>query len=131
MTDISDWEKIKGFYKESFGIDGWVVELMANMDILLLCASGSSNSTITKFLEIPIEDVVLAINDTFGFTGWEVDLSANPYKTFIESLDKDKEVTKKMFGENLHVSDSEILDIMYDVCKTMYDIETKLESEWI
>ena len=87
-----EWESIKEFYKEHFGMSGWVVEMLANMDILLLCASGSSNETISNLLDIPVDEILLVIKEVFNFPGWERDLPINPYKLYAESncsLDSD------------------------------------------
>lgn len=39
-----EWKTIQEFYKEHFGTDMWLIEMMANRDILVLCASGASNA---------------------------------------------------------------------------------------
>jgi hypothetical protein len=115
------WEYIKEFYKEHFGTDKWVVEMFANMDILLLCVSGASNTTISSFLNIPIDEIKLVIEEVFEFKGWEVDLDINPYKDYKENLSD----FTLMYG------DSEIGSQLLSICETMSDIEERIDNEWI
>jgi hypothetical protein len=133
-----DWETVKEFYKEHFGLEGWVVEMYANMDILSLCVSGASNESITKFLEIPMPDIMKVLQDTFSFQGWTVDLSFSPYRMFtaykgiISSVEHfisfTEEVALELSKNNIHDMKPEKLFYM---CETMYDIERKINDEWI
>jgi hypothetical protein len=137
MNDIH-WEVVKEFYKEKFGIDGWVVEMYANLDILSLCASGACNETIERFLEIPLNEIEQVIKDTFDFDGWESDLPVNPYKIFTdaESLGEVHYADIRFISEmqsaliNFKNRDS-LIYRAYWVCKTMCDIERKIDDEWI
>ena len=132
------WEHIKEFYEDKFGIEGWVVEMYANMDILSLCASGASNKTIESFLEIPEGEIVRVIRDAFEIEGWETDLPINPYKMFcsydgeVSSLahltDFILEVAIEMSKYKLKVIDPAKL---FYICEAMYDIERKIADEWI
>jgi len=138
MTDIG-WNLLKEFYKEKFGLDGWVVEMYANMDILCLCASGASNETIEKFLEIPLEEIKPVLEDTFEFPGWDEDLPINPYRMFcnyggqISSVQhfsdfvKETELELSKYSNSIHKDVSK----MFYLCETMYDIERKIQDEWI
>ena len=131
MNTNLDWQSIKDFYKEHFGIQGWVVELFANMDILLLCASGVSNENIEKFLELPMTEVTEVIMNTFGFEGWTVNLPVNPYKIFLDvGESKFKEELLLSLAPYADARDTD-LDNLLRVCKTMTDIEGKINDEWI
>lgn len=136
------WEVIKEFYQDKFGIDGWVIEMYANLDILILCASGASNRTIESFLEIPLDEIKKVIQDVFGFGGWGEDLPINPYKMFcsyngiISSVEHfkdflaylDSEISKFPSLEEFRTVKGEQL---FYLCETMYDIERKIQDEWI
>lgn len=138
MNEIS-WEAVKEFYQKEFGIDGWVVEVYANMDILSLCVSGASNKTIEEFLEIPQHEIVNVLRDAFEFDGWEEDLPMNPYKMFcgyagtISSIQHFSDFVGEVGNElakyrNFKLSN---LDKIFYMCETMYDIERKIQDEWI
>lgn len=129
---MNDWEYIKEFYKEHFGIDKWVVEMLANRDILLLCASGASNKTISRFLEISEAEIELVIKEAFSFPGWGQDLPCNPYKMMqdststagFESSIRTVLVTYPEFS-NVKVED------VVSLCYTMSDIDERIYDEWI
>lgn len=140
-TSVS-WEVVKEFYKEKFGIDQWVVEMFANMDILILCASGASNESIETFLEVPINEIVKVLEQTFNFRGWQHELPINPYYLFthydgvISSVkhftdfvsEVDLELEK--FSTFRESKDIDVQKLFY-ICETMYDIERKIQDEWI
>lgn len=137
MTTL-DWETVKEFYKEKFGIDGWVVEMYANMDILSLCVSGASNDSIIEFLELPANEVLKVLQDTFEFEGWKTDLPFNPYKLFtdyvgiISSVEHFACFTGDLAIELSKYGLHEIKpDKIFYMCETMYDIERKINDEWI
>lgn len=126
---MNDWEYIKEFYKEHFGIDNWVVEMMANRDVLLLCASGASNKTISTFLDISENEVRLVIEEAFDFTGWAVDLPINPYRLYSNVLGDFNEFYKEM--KNSNVFELKAIEDVYSLCKTMEEIEERIYNEWI
>jgi hypothetical protein len=139
MDNNLNWNYIKEFYKEHFGIDSWVVELLANRDILLLCSSGASDRTISTFLDIEEEEVVLVIKESFDFHGWEVDIPLNPYKTYSELLYiDDNEERKQTFitavsTNLLPYKEFSTLDIdaLYQICVTMAEIDERIYDEWV
>lgn len=137
MTEARAWETIKAFYKDKFGIDGWVVEMFANMDVLLLCVSGASNHTISEFLDIDDSMVTAIIKDTFNFDGWEKDLPLNPYKIYCDGLAsfRDYEYYFRPEIDTILASYKafEYIDIaeLYLMCETFHDIEERIEHEWI
>lgn len=138
MNSIS-WEAVKEFYQKEFGIDAWVVEVYANMDILHLCISGASNSDIEKFLEIPITEIVKVIREAFDFDGWEESLPINPYRLFcgysgeISSVAHFTEFTGELAMELSKYKTLEPIrpEKVFYMCETMYDIERKIQDEWI
>lgn len=138
---MTNWDYVKDFYKTCFGIDEWVVELYANLDILQLCASGASNNSICKFTDMDLDDVVEIILTTFGFPGWKEDLPVNPYKLYqeLENL-YGSEFTERQFILTLMKTDlytffkePEVLDyaMLFRICKTMKEIEERIQDEWI
>ncbi len=138
MNELS-WEAIKEFYQREFGIDAWVVELYANLDILCLCASGASNAEIEEFLEIPQKEIVKVIRDVFEFDGWETTLPINPYRMFysyegeITSLHHFLDFTAVVSSELSPYKEYKDIkaDRLFYICEAMYDIERKIQDEWI
>jgi len=74
-----NWKNLKDFYKNCFKIDGKVMEMLADYDVVLLCVSGLSNKTISNFLGICTSEVRKIIMKNLHFLGWEDDLDWNPY----------------------------------------------------
>ncbi len=138
MNTVS-WDIVKEFYQKEFGIDNWVVEMYANMDILCLCVSGASNASIEEFLEIPIPEIVKVLQDAFDFGGWDKDLPLNPYKIFcsykgtISSVQHFADFVDEVGTELAKYLDFSLshTDKMFYMCETMYDIESKIKDEWI
>ena len=128
---MTEWEYVKEFYKQHFGIEGWVVELYANMDILTLCASGASNKTITEVCDIELDDLVEVLMNTFKFPGWAVDLPCNPYKIYLESLDNFPKEAVLCFVGFKEIDVETVITQAYRVCKTMKEIEERIADEWI
>lgn len=121
-----EWKTIQEFYKEHFGTDMWLIEMLANRDILLLCASGASNTTISTFLDIPVDEIQLVLKEAFEFAGWDVDLPINPYKEVQAYGNFDREDLCK-YPELKDIDQQEL----YNLCLTMKDIEERLDNEWI
>lgn len=126
---MNDWEYIKEFYKQHFGIDNWVVEMMANRDILLLCASGASNRTISTFLDISQDEIELVIKESFDFIGWKEDLPVNPYRLYSNVLGSFDEFYKEM--KNSNVFELRAIEDVHSICRTMKEIEERIYDEWI
>lgn len=133
------WEAVKDFYKEKFGIDGWVVEMYANMDILCLCVSGASTYNIVQFLDIPTDEVIRVLVDVFGFEGWKADLPINPLRIFNQyggvksSVEHFVEFTSEIAVELGKYSGMESVEPerLFYMCETYNDIERKIQDEWI
>jgi hypothetical protein len=131
MNSGLNWQYIKDFYKEHFGIDGWVVELFANFDILLLCSSGVSNKHIEEFLDIPLDEISKVIKDAFGFDGWVEDFPINPYRVF-------NDIGEEKFIDDVRLSLTPYIELhsidlngLLAICKTMNDIEERINDEWV
>lgn len=135
---MTGWDYVKSFYREHFGIEEWVVELYANLDILQLCASGAGNKSIAAYCDMDLDDIVEILMNTFKFPGWSEDLPVNPYRIFLdcEKLDNLAEgrFISEMNAALLHCKDSERGHIIYKsywTCRTMKEIEERIADEWI
>jgi len=140
MQTSLDWNYVKEFYKQTFGIQDWVIELYANLDILQLCASGASNESIVKFSDLDLEDVVEILMNTFNFPGWGEDLPINPYKLYLElCVTVPNESSRAKVFEDLicltFLTKESLRSLdctkVLQLCKTMKEIEERIEHEWI
>jgi hypothetical protein len=126
---MTSWDYIKNFYKQSFGIEGWIVELCANLDVLILCASGASNKSISELCQVDLDDIVEILMNTFKFAGWYTDLPVNPYKLYTDlNGDYDKFYIEL---KNSNVFELSYIEDIYSMCKTMKEIEERITDEWI
>lgn len=126
---MTDWERIKEFYRRYFGIEGWVVELYANLDLLQLCASGASNKSILNFCDIEEDDLVEILMNTFQFPGWSDDLPCNPYKLYNDLEGNYREFYKELKACN--VFELRTIKNVFTMCKAMKEIEERIQDEWI
>lgn len=139
MINDIHWDAIKEFYQREFGIDGWVVEMYANLDILSLCVSGASNSTIVEVLDVPMDEVIKVLSDTFQFDGWKRDLPINPLRMF-NLFDGQKSSVEHYICFVGEVSielrkQKELWEVnpvkLFYMCETFTDIEGKINDEWV
>jgi hypothetical protein len=137
--NTNGWEVIKDFYEKKFGIDGWVVEMYANLDILSLCVAGASAETICKFLELSIPEVTQILYEVFEFEGWDKDLPLNPYRIYClyngerGSVEHFLSFTSEISTQFSVQSGFENIraEQLFYMCKTYSDIEERIQNEWI
>jgi hypothetical protein len=130
---MNTWESIKTFYMENFGIDPILVELAAIQDVLLLSVSGSSNDSISRFLDLDLDVIVDILDTALSFQGWKEDLEVNPYKILSELIELEEDsleqFTHEVYATALGYT-IELISQMYVVCKRFHDIEHRLDTEW-
>ena len=130
----SSWEDVKRFYVKEFGVDPKLVDLVAMSDILLLSVSGSSNMSISRFLNVDQETVKEILSIVLEFSGWENDLDLNPYSIFINLLQNDQLTSANFVRETNSVNGLQKIDQvqqMFRVCSLYSDIERRIDQEWI
>jgi hypothetical protein len=129
------WNAVRKFYMDNFNITPELVDLMASNDVLLMCVSGSSNSSISKILDIDEATVAEIIHTVFNFSGWGSDIELNPYNLY-----KDDSSYISFVGSvvdlNLEFNLNPALGIeqintMYFNCLIYSEIEDKLDKEWV
>jgi hypothetical protein len=117
------WTQFKKFYKTSFNLDGKIMDMLADYDVLLLCVSGLSNLSISEFLDVSIKEVRKILMENLHFLGWEEDLKWNPYyfyRIFLccDTIDK---VNFSLFVKKNSFS-AKYAQKAFDLC-TIFDIE--------
>ena len=136
------WNAVRQFYMESFGISPELVDLMASNEILLMCVSGSSNSSISRILNIDEESINEIISTIFDFDGWKEDLDFSPFHIYEQDSNRIAFIgsivdlfvgTAKINISDPHEDDINIdkIELMYKICSIYKSIEDKLEKEWI
>jgi hypothetical protein len=123
------WNQVKDFYTQKFGIAPELVDIAPVLDLLRLCASGSSNKTIALFYEENEEWLADMFDAYLGFRGWQNDLKFSPlmyykqrgFKTEQEFID---EVTMR-FGYNPATKE------MYNACVVVEQLERLFDEKWI
>ena len=133
MNDTS-WQVVKEFYMKSFGFPEGLIEVVANYDILLMCVSGSSNLSISKFFNTSLNDVESAVKEYLNFSGWYSDLSFNPYSIYVSMIKTDEIYNLDTFTHEIKLIDSSLdVDIIieiYRICSLFYRLEDRLNTEW-
>jgi len=104
---------VSKFYEKTYEVPPEVFLLMSVRVVLLLCASGLSNETISSFFSIDRRFVVETIKHIYSFDGWKEDREYNPLYYFRHSLIE-------------RVID--ITDIEFVICSKYLKIFDKIES---
>jgi hypothetical protein len=123
------WNAVREFYMSSFGISPELVDLMASNEILLMCVSGSSNTSISKLLNIDEEAVSEIVSTIFDFPGFSTDLEFSPY-----SIYKEDNSFISFAGSIVEIEEDtgiEKIELMYNNCKIYSEIEERLDSDWV
>lgn len=129
------WNQVKNYYHDKFGVEPALVDLMADYDILRLCASGSGNNRISEFLSMDLCDVEFILDRYLGFKGWTNNLIFSPLKVYSELKDKTYEnfvdtIVKTKdddFAWNLNGE----LDHAYNSAIIVYNLERLIDEKWI
>jgi len=125
------WETIKTFYREKFGISPELVDFAPNLDVLRLCASGSSTKSIAAFFGESPDDLAQLIDAYLGFMGWREDLSFSPLKLYKE-LERPNEAdfvdqVVIRYGHKLNMD----LHRMYESASMVEKLERLFDEKWI
>ena len=137
MNDI--WRNIKTFYEDNFGISEELVEVMACDNILLLCASGTSNKKISEFLDVDEESVADAIDrylstEKISFSGWDISLRVNPFSIYqmvvlLTGCDDYDIYRSEIISLSLDM-DEDTLYLSYIISKKYFEIDSTIDKEW-
>lgn len=127
------WEDVKSFYTETFKVSPELVDLVAISDVLLMSVSGSSNTSISKFLDLDTQVVEEILDTALGFKGWENDLEFNPYQiyAFLKNIDSVTEPNFKRECLAILGLPNATVHLIFHLCKQYSDIEERIGEEWI
>lgn len=135
MENNDVWEEVKTFYREKFGTAPELVELAPVLDLLRLCASGSSNKAIAEFFG-ESEAVLMELFDAhLGFMGWENNLSFSPLRIYKELVIKDEdyfiESVIRDYGYVVKYPLNSDLHKMYESARLVERLERLFDEKWI
>lgn len=82
MEDKTMWNYIQYLYKKYHNIPPSLVDKMAAVGILELCANGFPNEKISFLCELPVDYVTEIIKQYFHFEGWNEELDIVPYSLY-------------------------------------------------
>lgn len=125
------WEDIKQFYMDNFSIPGDIVDLLADRDILTMCAAGASNESISTTLNVDKDSIGLVIKAIFDFDGWDSDLEINPQFIFNSLRDNGKHLFKDFKAACLPIKDEIAVGNMYRLCKRYERICNLIDRKWV
>lgn len=77
-----NWEDIRNIINRQTNIPEVILDYVANIEILELCATGKSVRAIATSLGLDIEDITSTLKETFNIMGWEKNLEFNPLKIY-------------------------------------------------
>ena len=131
MTNNETWEEVKSFYRERFGTAPELVELAPILDLLRLCASGSSNKSIAKFFGETEEGLMELFDAHLGFMGWSIDLSFSPLKIYKELNFPDEDKFKHTVILRYNYLITHDLERMYESARLVERLERLFDEKWI
>jgi hypothetical protein len=110
---------------------------MSSREILLLCASGLSNESIERQLDISTKEIKVVLKKYFSFEGWNKDQPINPvfiYNKFCKKENKQDYDLQVLFinkVKSIHPSiDNDTMLTMFRICKLFYNLESGLIDNW-
>jgi hypothetical protein len=124
--DNKDWIEFKRMYMSKFNASSQVVELIASWEILLFCASGRSNLSISRFLDMDVDYITEVIQDNLKFQGFEYDLDLNPSSIFSRIGNFDEFVAEIKAVSPL-AFDKELV-LWYNVCNKFDSIRKEIDE---
>ena len=121
------FDKVKEFYKETFGVSDELVELMADKDILSMSVEGSSNESISHILNVDVDSVGEVLHKVLKFRGWQNDLNFSPYQLFYKTNSEEEFVR----GFCHYMYAPKIAERTYAICAVYKEISDEINRNWV
>lgn len=125
---MGDYEAVKRLYKEIYGIDEDIIDLLADYDIMYNCVVGLSNTEISDLLGIDIEIIKNVLENRFNFIGWKYSLDFSPLYIY-NKVNGIWELYYETVSKILRVSD-ELVKLSYRLCKDFINYEKFLDERY-
>ncbi len=130
MKELTLWDIVKRYYKETYNIPPEYIEFIACYPVLLDCVTGYSVNSIsrrTKFDKAYIEEILFQF---FKFYGWDVDLEISPIAIFRKTAGNFLLYEQEVISFS-HLRKEEILQ-SFRICKIfekLYNWSKEIEKE--
>jgi hypothetical protein len=125
--ELTPWEEVKKLYGDKFNADEHLVDYIAVSDILKLCVSGLSNTTISRIMDLDCIYIERVNFSFLGFLGWQLDLDLSPWKIF-KSVNGDRLVFEKQIWDLTELLNDDIIDLAYRVCSIYSSIRKEIDE---
>lgn len=109
------WEFIQFIYKKNYDIPPRIIDYIAVMDIVELCARGKSCKSIAKLLKFSYKYVRSVILEFLNFDGWDKDFETD-FLLRYESLDGDYETFVSTVKSTTRLITGKEINIAYRIC---------------
>ncbi len=124
---MDTWELIKRIYQEKLNIPSDVIEYVAIMDILKLCACGYCNKHISRVTRHDMQYIESVLMEVFGFRGFQSDMDFSPIAIYTKC-------NKKLvfYTELSVISDKNIklVEFLYALCSKYTQIKSYVDKYW-
>jgi hypothetical protein len=124
---MDTWELIKKIYQEKLNIPQDVIEYVAIMDILKLCACGYCNKHISRVTKHDIQYIESVLADIFSFDGFSSDLDFSPIAIYNKCNNK-----LVFYNELTVISDrnAKLVEFLYTLCSKYAQIKSYVDKYW-
>ncbi|MEM4134559.1 MAG: hypothetical protein QXV73_05120 [Candidatus Micrarchaeia archaeon] len=116
MKELTYWDVIKSFYKNTFNIPTLYIDYIACYPILIDCVTGYSNASISRRNRVPEDYVQDVIIDFLNFLGWEEDLDINPYAIYKKTSGNFEFFTQEVLISSAYLT-LEDIKFIFRICK--------------
>lgn len=126
---MSDYDDVKNYYASNLQIKPKYVDIMADLEILRLCACGLANKSISRVLDLDTSEIEKIIHKHLKFYGWLEDLDINPLVLYQKvSRNKLKFVEEYVLitGDASRYS----IRVVYEVVDKYREIDEDIKRHW-
>jgi hypothetical protein len=121
------WIEIRKILSNAKGIPEHVVDYLATINVIRMCAHGLSTTKIAYFNDLSVEQVENILFQFIGFKGWLLDLDLNPWSVFETSRGNYEFYDMKILSLT-NLVDCDIIRLSYRVCKAYERIKEEIEK---
>jgi hypothetical protein len=122
-----EWSEIRNAISKRVNIPEVILDYVANIEILELCAMGKSADTISTHLGMDIEDVAETLKETFNTKIWDKNLEFNPLKLYSKFKGNAWEYLEYIIYKFPDIS-TDIIFISYDIVQKYLYIKEKVDK---
>jgi hypothetical protein len=118
------WSHIKKFHSKRTGIPEEIVEYIAVFEILRLCVTGISNTTISEMLELEEYYVKENLIEYLDYPGFSANLSFSPYRFYKVARGNFELFMLHVMGTHQMTPGTALL--LHTICDKVSEIESEI-----